>query len=141
MPEISALVLNAWTAIKPFLPILATAGVEEIGKRTVGDIWELIKKKFETKPTSKEAIDVLLKSPDDADVQGQFRAQLKKLLQEDSAFTAQLADLLNVSEDDYKAQVIGDGVIAQGAGAKAVSKNGILIEGDVSGAVNTGNVE
>lgn len=39
----------------------------------------------------------------------------------------------------YQATLNGDGAIAQGAGAKAVGKGGILVEGDVSGNIVIGN--
>ncbi len=39
----------------------------------------------------------------------------------------------------YQASLVGDGAIAQGPGAKAVGKGGILIEGDVSGNFVVGN--
>ena len=73
-------------------------------------------------------------------MQGQFRAQLKKLLQEDETFAADLRKLLSAAGGDYKAQVIGGGAVAQGAGAMAVGQGGILIGGDVSGSnITSGN--
>ncbi len=138
MLEIPVLVTAAWTAIQPVLPIIASKGTEEIVSHAVGDVWEAIKRKFDTKAAAKEALEDLLKTPHDTDVQGQFRVQLKKLLQEDATFTADLSRLLEAAGSDFKAQVIGNGAIAQGTGAKAVGAGGIMIEGGVSGGIDLG---
>ncbi len=134
MIEIPALVTSAWTTLQPFLPVIATKAAEEIGKTAVAKIWTAIEKKFDTKAAAKEALEDLLKNPKDEDTQGAFRRQLKKLLEEDSFFASDLARLLESADSDYKAQVIGGGAIAQGAGAKAVGAGGILIEGGMNGS-------
>lgn len=134
MIEIPALVTSAWTALQPFLPVIATKAAEEIGKTAVAEVWTAIKKKFDTKEAAKEALADLLKNPDDGDAQGAFRIQLKKLLEEDSSFASDLASLLEKAGNDYKGQVIGDGALAMGTGAKAVGKGGIMIEGGMNGS-------
>ena len=140
MIEIPARVTSAWTTLQPFLPVIDTKAAEEIGKTAVAKIWTAIEKKFDTKAAAKEALEDLLKNPKDEDTQGAFRRQLKKLLEEDSSFASDLASLLESARSDYKAQVIGGGAIAQGAGAKAVGAGGILIEGGVRGnGVTIGN--
>ena len=136
MIEIPALVTTTWTALQPFLPIIATKAAEEVGKTAVAEVWTAIKKKFDTKEAAKEALADLLKNPEDGDAQGAFRIQLKKLLEEDSSFASDLASLLEKAGSDYKGQVIGDGALAMGTGAKAVGKGGILIEGGVTGDNN-----
>jgi len=137
MLEIPALVRSAWTAIQPVLPIIAGEGAEKIGEHAVSKIWQAIKKKFDTQAAAKEALEELLKAPDDADVQGQFRAQLKKLLQEDASFAAELSKLLAAAGSEYKGQMIGGGALAQGNGATAVGQGGIYIGGN-AGDVNAG---
>jgi hypothetical protein len=140
MIEIPALVTSAWTALQPFLPVIATKAAEEIGKTAVAKLWTAIEKKFDTKAAAKEALEDLLKNPKDEDTHVVFRVQLKKLLEEDSSFASDLASLLESAGSDYKAQVIGGGAIAQGTNAKAVGAGGILIEGDVRGnGVTIGN--
>jgi len=133
MIEIPALVTTTWTALQPFLPIIAAKAAEEVGKTAVSEVWTAIKKKFDTKEAAKEALVDLLKDPQDADAQGAFRKQLKKLLEEDSSFASDLANLLEKAGSDFKAQVIGGGAIAQGDGAKAVGQGGIMIEGGMNG--------
>ncbi len=134
MIEIPALVTSSWAVLQPFLPIIATKAAEEVGKTTVAEVWTAIKKKFDTKESAKEALADLLKDPQDADAQGAFRKQLKKLLEEDSSFANDLASLLDKAGSDYKGQVIGDGALAMGTGAKAVGQGGILIEGGMNGS-------
>jgi len=139
MIEIPALVTTTWTALQPFLPIIAAKASEEVGKTAVAEIWTSIKKKFDTKETAKEALADLLKNPENGDAQGAFRIQLKKLLEEDSSFASDLASLLEKAGSDYNGQVIGDGALAMGTSAKSVGKGGLLIEGGMSGGtINTG---
>lgn len=134
MIEIPALVTSAWIALQPLLPVIATKAVEEVGKTAVMEVWTAIKKKFDTREAAKEALTDLLKDPQDADAQGAFRNQLKKLLEEDGSFASDLASLLEKAGSDFKAQVIGGGAIAQGDGAKAVGQGGIMIEGGMNGS-------
>lgn len=134
MIDIPVLVNSVWTTLQPFLPTIATKAAEEIGKTSVAKVWTTIKKKFDTKVAAKEALLDLLKNPQDTDAHVVFRVQLKKLLEEDSTFAGDLSKLLESAGSDYKAQVIGNGAVAQGTGAKAVGAGGIMIEGGVSGS-------
>ena len=59
-------------------------------------------------------------------------------LENDAAFAAALSGLLENAGVDYKAQVIGDGAIAQGAGAKAVGRGGVMVDGDVKEDITIG---
>ena len=127
--DITILTIAAWQAIQPLLPLIVTKGAEELGKRAVGEIWETVKGKFEGKPAAKEALNDLLTSPEDADLQAAFRVQLKKLLAEDTAFAAQLDGLLKAAGAQYHAALQGDGAIAQGDGATAVGKGGVYVGG------------
>jgi hypothetical protein len=141
MLAVPALVTSAWTVLQPYLPILATKAAEEIGKKVpevAARLWAAIKGKVETRPAAKEALTDLLKSPEDGDLQATFRVQLKKLLEEDQSFAAELSKLLESAGSDYKAQLIGSGAIAQGNGAKAVGAGGIMIGGSVTGNINSG---
>ena len=136
MLEIPALVTAAWTVLQPLLPIIAAKGAEKLGESAGAGVWQAIQTKFESKPATKEALEELVKDPKDSDTQGAFRSQLKKLLTADAAFAAQLSKLVESAGSDYKAQVIGDGAIAQGDNAKAVGAGGIMIGGNVSGGVH-----
>jgi len=142
MIDIAALATSAWTTLQPYVPVLATKAMDEIRKKVpeaVGKVWEMIQKKFEAKPAAKEAMEDLIKSPEDADTQATFRQQLKKAMTEDESFATELSKLLEAAGDTYKASLTGDGAIAQGAGAKAVGKGGVMVDGDVSGNIVTGD--
>ena len=136
MIDIALLATGAWTMIQPYLPILATKAAEEIGTKVpeaVGKVWNAITKKFETKPAANEALEDVLKSPDDLDTQATFRQQLKKVMAEDNSFAIDLSKILEAAGDTYKATLTGSGAIAQGSGAKAVGQGGVMIGGDVTG--------
>jgi hypothetical protein len=142
MIDIALLTTSAWTVLQPYLPILATKAVEEIGTqvpKAVGQVWSTIRKKFDTRAAAKEALEDLQKSPEDPDTQASFRQQLKKAMAEDESFANELSKLLEAAGDEYKASLTGDGAIAQGPGAKAVGRGGVMIGGDVTGDINTGS--
>jgi hypothetical protein len=142
MIDLALLATSAWTMIQPHLPVLATAVAGEISKKVpevVSMVWEKIKQKFESKPAAKEALEDVIKAPDDPDTQAAFRQQLKKALADDDSFATELSKLLEAAGDTYKASLTGDGAIAQGSGAKAVGKGGVMIGGNVDGNVVLGN--
>jgi len=60
--------------------------------------------------------------------------QLKELLEADAVFAASLSHLLEAASPTYQVSLRGDGVIAQGAGARAVGEGGVMIGGDVKGS-------
>ena len=140
MIEIPVLVTSVWTALQPYLPIIATKGAEEIGKTVVTEVWTAIKNKFDHEEHTKKVIVKLLKDPQNADVQAAFRVALQDILEEDQSFATDLGKLLEATGSDYKAQVIGNGASAQGNRSIALGKNAIHIGGSVSGSnIITGN--
>lgn len=142
MIDFALLATSVWNVLQPYLPILAMKAAETIGGKVpdiVGIVWETIEKKFDTKAAAKEAFEDLLNSPKDADTQAAFRQQLKKLMADDDSFATELSKLLEAASDTSKTFLTGDGAIAQGAGAKAVGKDGVMIGGDMTGNINTGS--
>jgi hypothetical protein len=136
MIDIAVLATQAWTMIQPHLPVLATTATTELAKKVpeaVSMVWDKIKKKFEAKPAAKEALEDVLKSPDDADTQATFRQQLKKAMTEDESFASDLSKLLEAASGSYKATLTGGGAIAQGTGAKAVGERGVMVDGSMQG--------
>jgi len=143
MLDLALLTTSIWTTLQPYVPILATKAAEEIGAKVpgaVGKVWGALQKKFNSKAAAKEALEDLLKSPEDGDLQAAFRVQLKKLLEEDGAFATDLDQLIKATGTSYNARLEGDGAIAQGDGARAVGKGGVIVDGNVSGSsIITGN--
>ena len=134
---ISALATGAFTLLQPHLKTIAVKAAEKVGElvpETIGKLWERVMDKFAAKPAAKEAADDLLKNPDDADLQAQFRVQLKKALEEDETFAEQIQELVEQAGVQTNVQV-RDGAAALGEHAKAVGKGGMLIEGSVGGDV------
>lgn len=132
----------ALTVLQPYLPVLATKAAEKLGEElpvAVGKIFIAIRTRFDTKATAKETLVDLLKSPSDPDIQGAFRVQLKKAMEEDPAFAAAVQNLLAEAApaEIYRAELHGDGAIAQGNGAQAVGRGGVIIGGSVGGNVRT----
>ena len=129
--------------LQQYGPLFATKTVEALGEKVpdaVGKLWQSLKTKFDTKAAAKEALTDLLKTPDDADLQAAFRVQLKKLVEEDAAFGEQLQALLKDAQTTTtnQAYATGGSAVAQGYQAKAVAKDGILIEGGVKGDFTIG---
>lgn len=140
MTDIPTLVNSTWIAIQVLLPIIAVKGAEEVGKRAVNEVWDLVKKKFAEKPETQKKVDKLLSEPENPDRQAAFRVALEEILEDDPDFAQELAKLLPAtSGESYNATLTGNGAIAQGTGAKAVGAGGVLIEGDVKGDITTGN--
>ena len=132
--DIPQLTTSLWQALQPLLPVLASKGAEELAKRGVGEVWEAVKKRFAARPETQKGLDELLARPDDPFAQMKFQVQLKELLEADAAFAASLSRLLEAASSTYQASLHGDGAIAQGPGAKAVGKGGVMIGGDVKGS-------
>jgi hypothetical protein len=136
---IPLLVNGTWTVLKPFVK-------KEGGKileKAVGKVWDFVKTKMESKPETASLPAEVANTPDDEDAQAAFRYQLKKLLENDEAFASQLDALVKeakqVTVTNMTANLTGDGAIAQGENAKAVGAGGVMIGGDSSGNVNTGD--
>ncbi len=72
--DIPHLTAAVWQVFQPYLPLLAAKGVEELGKRAVGELWEAVKKCFAQKDETKKLADKLLASPNDPAVQGAFQS-------------------------------------------------------------------
>ena len=62
MLDIAMLVSTTWTVLQPYLPLIATAAVQETGKRALGEVWEAVKKKFDKKEHTQKILVDLLKT-------------------------------------------------------------------------------
>jgi hypothetical protein len=77
-----------------FLASLFSKASEAAAKQVGEAILPTLKSRFAKKPAAQEALADLEKTPNDSDLQAALRVQLKKLLEEDAAFAAQLQQLL-----------------------------------------------
>lgn len=127
--------------LAPYLPLMAGKAAEKAGEElpaAVGKVWQAIHKKFAGKPAAKEAADDLVKDPQNTDVQAAFRLQLRKALEEDENFRAELGRLLAEAGTGHKATLHGDGVIVQGDGNVTAGPGAVINFGDVEGGIHTG---
>jgi len=127
-----------WETLKPYLPVLLTEAAKAGGKRVpeaIGRLWQEITDRLRKRPAAAEALADLQAAPDDADAQAALRLQVRKLLAADEALAAQLADLLQQAGARYRAELHGDGAIAQGPGATATGSRSVFIGGDAQGNI------
>lgn len=140
--SIIPLAVSAWKLLEPYAKKLGGKLVEKAGEslpEVADKMWDTVKSKMESKPETKSLPTDLAKAPNDEDIQGAFKYQLKKLLENDQAFAKRLDELVNEAKQ-VTADMKGDGAIAQGNNSVAVGKGGINIGGNVSGSnIITGN--
>jgi hypothetical protein len=138
----------ATTAVGFLTPYVAKAGekaVEEVGKKLpafVGNVWQAIMTRFKDSPVAAETARDLAAKPEEADNQAAFRKELRKLLETDATFAAELERLL-----DNAQQQSGDTIRNQGSGAVAMhggvaaGAGGVAVRGDVQGGITLGGGE
>ena len=95
--------------IAPCMPFLMTIGtkVAEGASQKVGEdvwnrakvIWAKLQPKIEAKEAAKEAAEDVAKNPDDEDLQGSLRVQLRKILEADTALAEEIVKILQAGID------------------------------------------
>jgi len=132
---ISVTAAAALTVLQPYLFIIATKAAEKLGSElpaAVGKLWTALKTRLDQKEAGREALSDLLKNPNDPDLQGAFRAQLKKAMEND-AFAQEIKRLTTEAAGSGPHIQVGDGAVAYGANSKAVGRGGVIIDGNSSG--------
>jgi hypothetical protein len=130
--DLAQLAAQLVAAFGPFTPFLVRAGeraAEEAGGRLGADAWEGAKRTWgRLRPAVdgdrrvSEAVLELSAAPDDPDLQGQLRYQLRRLLAQDDELASELARLL------------------AGTQPPTGSVIGINVNGGISGGTNIGTV-
>ncbi|WNZ59891.1 hypothetical protein QEG98_28215 [Myxococcus sp. MxC21-1] len=105
--ELSTVVANAMVVMGPYLPVLAGVGrkVAEGAANKVGEsafsaaqrLWSKVGKRLLERPGSRDAIEVLDRTPGDEDAKGALRMQLRALLAADDALAREVYGLLQES--------------------------------------------
>jgi len=151
--DIPTLAAEVTGVLVPALPFLMKAGeksAEVIGQQlgtsvseTAKALWRKLRPAVEANPQAVAAVQEVVATPDDADVQAALRLQLKKLLAADESLLAGLAQVLEAAghPQHYQAAVHGDGAAAVGPGAVAAGKGGVAVGGNVHGGVRLGGTE
>jgi len=116
----------AISAITPFL----VKGGEEISRGVGKDLWELIKKPFQS-DRDKAIIAELEKKPDDPKVQGKAEVKLSDLLEADEETAEHISALLPMAQEEAKRITIliqdSKNVVA---GTQRINVDGDFIIGD-----------
>lgn len=135
----------ATTASSYLTPYLIKAGekaAEEVGKKLpdlVGRMWNAITARFKGKPAAEEAVKDFVAKPDDQLNQAAFAKELRKALEAEPNFGAELARLLESAQREG-----GDTIIVTGSGAVgtkggvAAGAGGVAIGGHVHGGITLG---
>lgn len=137
--SIVPLALSAWKLLEPYAKQLSAKLLKKTGESlpdVAGKVWDLVKEKMESKPETQSLPTELIQAPEDEDIQGAFKYQLKKLLENDETFAKRLDGLVKEAQQviSRSAYLEGDGVIAQGNHSVAVGKGGVYVGGDISGS-------
>lgn len=131
------------TFLAPALPALTSGGkelVKEAGKKLGKDgpemlkaLWAKLQPKVEEKPAAAEAVQDVVKAPEDAAAQGALNMQLRKILEADSSLAAEIAKILEAAEmkTSFHAEVHGSGAVGQGQGNVVAGKDGIAAGRDI----------
>src|SRR5215213_401655 len=130
-PALPALVLGGQDLVADAAKALGT----EAWKK-VTTLWGKLRGRIEQKPAAGEAAQDVARSPENPDALAALRHQIKKILAEDEAFAAEVAQL--VGGLSFQADLQGSGAIAQGAGSVAAGAGGVAVGRDVHGGIVLG---
>jgi len=125
----------------------AVAATKDVAAQAIKDAYaglkSLVVRKFGSQGDVQAAVEQVEKKPDSSARQGVLKEELASAgVAQDADVLKQaqaLLELLKQSGHDtatYSAQVIGDGGLAQGAGAVAAGKGGVAVGGSVGGGIN-----
>ena len=96
--EVLSLATAAVAFLSPYLVKAGEKAAEKIGEKmpeAVSKLWNTITAKFKGNPVAETAVNDLVAKPDDEDNLAAFRKELRKLLEADPAFAAELEGLLD----------------------------------------------
>ncbi len=137
----TTLATTATALLAPYLVKALGKAAEKMGEALpaqVGKVWTTITDKFKGKPAAEETAHDLAAQPDDADRQAAFRLQLKKALEQDPAFAAELGQLVVTASEGASSIVnIGSGAVAT-HGSVAAGAGGVAVKGNVEGGITLG---
>jgi hypothetical protein len=138
----------ATTAVAVLAPYLVKAGekaAEKIGESLpagVGKMWAAIWSRFRGKAAAEEAVTDLLAKPNDQLTQSVFAGQLRKVLEAEPTFLAELEQLLTSVQKGSGDQILntGSGAVATRGGV-AAGAGGAAVKGNVQGNITIGGSE
>jgi hypothetical protein len=138
--ELISLATTAVALLSPYLVKAGEKAAEKIGEKmpeAVSKLWNTITAKFKGNPAAETAVNDLVAKPDDEDNQAAFRKELRKLLEAEPAFAAELGGLLDKVQHEA-----GDTITVTGSGAAATrggvaaGEHGIAVGHDLQGGIH-----
>ena len=132
MMDVTILATTLTRLLSPFLPSLLKVGekaAESAANKFGTEAWEQaeavwgkLSSKVAAKPAAQEAVQDVAQTPEDPDAQAALRQQLKKLLNDDQSFAAELEHLLESASPNSTSVTISQsaGEIQQQGGNQAV---------------------
>ena len=113
----AALAAVVASTLGPAIPYLVKAGeaaTAEVGRKTVGALWDLFRPKAETTPALADAIEDVERNPNDEDSLTVLRVQIRKALEADPDLVARTRPLVEGSSTSVSQTVIGNRNITAG---------------------------
>ena len=141
----TTLATTAVTVLSPYLVKAGEKAAEKVGEKLpggIGTLWNTVMARLKGKPAAEDAVQDLVVKPDDPLHQSAFANQLRKVLETEPAFAAEVERLLSSTQPQG-----GDTIIVTGSGAAATrggvsaGAGGAVIQGDVHGNVTLGRAE
>jgi hypothetical protein len=138
------LAADTLSKLGPYWPLIATKAAEKVGELlpdTVGKLWTALKDRMDVKEAAREALEDMLKEPDNQAFQTVLKVQLEKILKQDEAFAGNLQSLLAdiQPQTNQQATVRGDkNTVIQGSHNQVLGKGSVQVTGDVKGDIVTG---
>jgi beta-phosphoglucomutase-like phosphatase (HAD superfamily) len=131
----------------------AVAATQEVASQAIKDAYQglkgLIVKRLGKKADVEEALEKVEARPDSEARQAVLQEEMEMAqADEDAEVVAKARELLALLKREgaaagtsYRAELHGDGAIAQGSGAVAAGKGGVAVGGNVQGGVHVGGQE
>lgn len=116
-PDIVSLAATVTNVLGPAIPYLVKAGeaaTAEVGKKTIGALWDLFKPKVASVPALADAIADVQQSPADEDSLTVLRVQIRKVLESDPDLVAKVRPLIEGASTSTSQTVIGSRNVTAG---------------------------
>src|SRR5215813_8265222 len=111
----TTLATTAVTVLSPYLVKAGEKAAEKVGEKLtggIGTLWNTVMTRLKGKPAAEDAVQDLVVKPDDPLHQSAFANQLRKVLETEPAFAAEVERLLSSTQPQKN-----DTIIITGSGA------------------------
>jgi len=98
--DINELAKQFTEMVVPFLTAGATAAASEMGKQSVIALWEKIKPRVEAKEAAQEAVQDVIKNPEDKTALVSLEHQIRKILEKDPDLAVEVGQIIQAGDDN-----------------------------------------